>query len=304
MGVKKIVNRIGLKFNCLTVMSLPYKGLRGRYSVDCLCDCGKKTSVNEQHLVKNHTKSCGHLIVILKGTHGFSKKDNKIKRKFYKTWSSLRDRCLNKKNKFYFRYGGTGIKICDRWLGKDGFIHFRDDMYESYLEHIKIYGLRNTTLDRWPNASGNYAPTNCRWATYDTQQNNRRSTPISKDLILHRKFITYFLTELARLIQYKRENSKSKYLKYLGCSLLEFKQYFDSLFVHGMDWDNHGSGEGKWNFGHIVGCNNFDLSKEKDRYECFNYLNLKPEWSLSNKRKRKNKLEVDNILRKEVAAKN
>ncbi len=64
--------------------------------------------------------------------------------------------------KCYPRYGGKGIKVCDRWLGKNGFVNFLDDM-----------GKRpdGTTLDRI-NVKGNYEPDNCRWATIYEQRAN------------------------------------------------------------------------------------------------------------------------------------
>ena len=49
-----------------------------------------------------------------------------------------------------------------------------------------------------------------------------------------------------------------------------------------MNWNNYGQGFSKWNLDHIVGCNNFDLSKEEDRLVCFNYKNLRPMWATDN----------------------
>ncbi|CAM8765722.1 HNH endonuclease [Burkholderia pseudomallei] len=74
-------------------------------------------------------------------------------------------RCNNPASKHYPRYGGQGVRVCDRW---HSFENFLADMGE------RPPGM---TLDRWPNPNGNYEPSNCRWATPKEQQNNRRNTP-------------------------------------------------------------------------------------------------------------------------------
>lgn len=80
-------------------------------------------------------------------------------------YDGMRSRCLNPNQLSYAAYGGRGIKICERWLGEDGFANFRTDMGERPSS--------NYSLDRI-NVNGDYSPNNCRWADRKTQTENRR----------------------------------------------------------------------------------------------------------------------------------
>jgi hypothetical protein len=85
-------------------------------------------------------------------------------RKEQKAWYAMLSRCYSKKRKDFHRYGGRGIKVCDRW--KNSFKLFLLDMGPSPSPCHQI--------DRFPNKDGNYEPGNVRWATLSEQSKNRR----------------------------------------------------------------------------------------------------------------------------------
>jgi len=84
----------------------------------------------------------------------------------YSSWYDMRQRCLNPNRPKYKSYGGRGITIDPRWLGRGGYKRFLEDM-----------GPRpeGTTLDRKDN-DGPYTKDNCRWATPTQQSSNRRNS--------------------------------------------------------------------------------------------------------------------------------
>lgn len=92
----------------------------------------------------------------------------------FETWRAMRKRCYYEKHPEYKNYGGRGIKVCNRWQGKDGFENFLNDMGPrpngEYPSGRPMY-----TLDRI-DVDGDYCPENCRWATQKEQCLNTRQT--------------------------------------------------------------------------------------------------------------------------------
>jgi len=54
-----------------------------------------------------------------------------------------------------------------------------------------------------------------------------------------------------------------------------------------MHWNNRGTTQDSWQLDHIVGCNNFDLSKEEDKLVCFKFTNFQPLWLPDHQKKSK-----------------
>ena len=81
----------------------------------------------------------------------------------YNVWAQMLSRCRNPNLKWFHRYGGRGISVCEKW---HDFREFYADMGE------KPPGL---SIDRIDN-DGNYEPGNCRWATKKEQMLNRSVT--------------------------------------------------------------------------------------------------------------------------------
>lgn len=77
-----------------------------------------------------------------------------------RTWEGIRDRCHNVKCPDWPRYGGRGIRVCERWW--ESFDAFWRDVGETWAPGLQ--------LDRIDN-DGDYAPGNVRWTT--SKQNNR-----------------------------------------------------------------------------------------------------------------------------------
>jgi hypothetical protein len=175
MKTSSVKDRIGQRIGKLVVIERAANKIEiaksGKKSIRacwlCVCDCGNLITASGHNLSKAlsnpestaGTRSCGCLMGKGNIKHGLCDSGA------YQTWKSVLSRCLNPNYTAYKDYGGRDITVCDKWLTFEGFY---EDMGK------RPNGL---TIDRIDNDKG-YSKENCKWATKETQANNRRSNVI------------------------------------------------------------------------------------------------------------------------------
>lgn len=102
-------------------------------------------------------------VAICQRKSSLAEKHGRSKTIEYSAWVSMKQRCYNPKNTFYYAYGGRGVSVCDRWK----------DSFEAFYEDIGPKPSKAHSLDRI-DVNGDYEPINCRWATAIEQLSNQR----------------------------------------------------------------------------------------------------------------------------------
>jgi len=135
-------------------------------SMICLCDCWNKKQIRLYHLRHGVCVSCGCYQKEFRTAWNCDRKHNMSRTRFWRTRYSILSR-TREKTDYKWRRARRWIKCL--WTSFD---EFKDDMYESYLVHIKQHWSKYTSIDRIDN-DGHYCKKNCRWATPKQQSNNR-----------------------------------------------------------------------------------------------------------------------------------
>lgn len=136
----------------------PVQIIKHHRHVWCECTCGLTKYVRLSALRQGHTSGCAACT------------NPRIKHRLartpeYNAWKSMVRRCTNPNSKGYHNYGGRGITVCPQWI----------DSPEQFVLDMGKIPEPGMSLDRI-DVNGNYTPLNCRWATDQMQNRNRRDT--------------------------------------------------------------------------------------------------------------------------------
>lgn len=160
---KPRLNLEGQRFGSLTVVKrIPVK--KGKSRFVCLCDCGQESVVIGSDLNSGNTTSCG----CYKRTTGFTA--NLIHggaagdmAGSYRSWRSMKQRCIDPSSRGWCDYGAKGITVCERWMTYENFYSDMGDRPDGYsLERIDV--------------TQGYSPENCKWIPLHEQSKNKRNT--------------------------------------------------------------------------------------------------------------------------------
>lgn len=64
--------------------------------------------------------------------------------------------------------------------------------------------------------------------------------------------------------------------KLIGCDVATARAHLESQFENWMNWENYGSGRGKWCIDHIVAVATIDIFNEDEVKRIFHYTNMQP----------------------------
>jgi hypothetical protein len=229
--------------------------------------CGKLLPLSEFKLVKSHKKQYYHSLCL----QCYRKKDKEYKKKKYSD-PEYRAKTIERNKKY--------IAI-NKEIKKQKFKEISQRYYKKHkdkiLEKTKNYYKNNKKF--YKKYQKEYEKISPRY---------KRGDRIKNINFKIKQAITRSV--LSRLIKLGNLNTENDLImNSLGVSVLEFKNYFESLFEPWMNWDNHGpyntdswndddQSTWVWNIDHIIPHSEFKYTSiDDDSFkECWNLNNLRP----------------------------
>ena len=173
----KIEDLRGLRFGRLVCTNYFYKekpdrGWHWRFA----CDCGINSLASSRNIQSGHTESCGCFmrdqLAIATSSHGRS--DHSA----YISWGAMMSRCYDLKHKAYHRYGGRGIRVCERWRTPELFCVGIGEKPHADMSLERVNNEGNYSCGECGECVKNAWVRNVVWATRFEQSRNKSNSRI------------------------------------------------------------------------------------------------------------------------------
>ncbi len=146
----------------------------------------------------------------------------------------------------------------------DNLEHYKDKSKENFIKHRERY---RESAKKW--YQKNKEKCNARGRErYRTETNY--------------KLMCEIRSGIGRALRCRSIKKNHPSIKYLGCTVEEFKVYIESKFTDNMTWDNHGRGEEYWHLDHIKPLSSIDLGDVEQLKQACHYTNYQPLWEKDN----------------------
>jgi hypothetical protein len=159
---------------------------------------------------------------------------------------------------------------------------------KNFKENKKIKdGYVNICNDCWPKKQWNKEKQKASEKKYVENNKEKIKLKWKNDGKKINKRIRNALNKRIKQSLFSGKNNKT--FTYVGCDISFLQKWFEFCFEENMSWDNYG----EWHIDHIKPCCAYDMNKEEDIKECFNWKNIRPCWAKENLEKNG---KVDNDL--------
>lgn len=157
----------------------------------CMCSCGKDKVISWESISAGSC-SCGCIrneAGRLNKTHGMSET------RVFSIWCGMIGRCKGT-NPASIVYYKNGISVCERWMS-----------FENFYQDMGDPPSANHSIDR-RESTGNYDPSNCRWATKKEQAGNTKRT-----VLVELNGVTMVASDAARILGISHHTVISRHRK-------------------------------------------------------------------------------------------